>query len=302
MKSYPFSSVNAINVQALVDDADEIDSLQRNIADLLQWREAGLPSPRTYSERVSGVLSRTEADLNAVAPSANQLYHTSLVFGEAVEAVATANSRDMLTESKSERVSEVLLLQGELETAGLYLRWIVEMLRPLIPLSEKARRWLTSDRSRLHELPTRQGRLFYVSAGILAYSVVSWAATIFAGWYPQTTPYFPPYFLLLVSTSHGAQALPGILPYDIGITGLAEVVVLLGAELLFVIHFAHTLVRLHAVQVDFERRWQDERRKVESDERRLFNDFFSNQVLPRRSTFPVGGQCRAASHPPLEWW
>jgi hypothetical protein len=299
MESYPFSSVTSISVQSLADDAKEIDSLRHNLADLVRWRDAGLPVPRAYENRVRRALNRAEADLSAIASGAHQLHYSSMVFDEALKSVGVAKERNILSEVGSERVREMLLLQGELETAVVYLRWIVQMLRPLIPLGDKAKRWLTTDRSRLRELPPRRRQVFYISLGVLAYSVASWVATIFVAWYPQTTPFFPPGFLLLVSTPHGAQALPGILPYDVGTSGLVEAVVLLGAEMAFVAHFIDVLLKLHRIEVDFDRRWQDERHRVELNEERLFHGFFSKEVLQRSRSLPDLGP---GDSPGSGWW
>jgi hypothetical protein len=271
MKPNPFVSITADRIQALVIDSAEIELLYRDQPALLRWRDAGFPVPLEYADRVKKALVRTSEDLAAVRPGATRLRWTALLFGLADDSLTKGLQYEILAGGRVQRAEQVLLLQYHLELVVFNVRRLVAMLPRLTPLGEKAIRWLGSDRMRLRQLPARQRSLLYVSVAVCAYSVLSWIATIAVAWYPAATPFFPPGFLLIISTPQGGQALPGILPASLGYSGLVTAVVFLAAELAFVVHGIDLIFKLHRIEVDFNRLWQEEYSKLEDGEERALH-------------------------------
>ena len=271
MKPNPFASITADRIQGLVNDSAELELLYRDQPALLRWRDAGFPVPLEYAERVKKALVRTSEDLAAIRPGATRLRWTALLFGLADDSITKGLQYEILVGGRVQRAEQVLLLQYHLELVVFNIRRLVAMLPRLTPLGQKALRWLGSDRMRLRQLPARQRLWLYVSVAVCAYSVLSWVATIAVAWYPVATPFFPPGFLLIISTPQGGQALPGILPSGLGYSGLVIVVVFLAGELAFVVHGIDLIFKLHRIEVDFSRLWQEEYSRLEDGEERALH-------------------------------
>src|SRR5208282_817160 len=230
-RTNPLTLITSERVRELEIDVGELEHLKENLS---RWIYDEIPLPTGYPAQVAATLARINDRLATIRPGLAHFPWTR----EFLDIVLKSNKRglklniEMGTREIRIWATAIVLLHSQLDVGSVYLHRLLEMLPRNVKLAEETKlfweQWTTS---RLHELPTRERRWFYIWTAIGLYGIATLAVTYAAVWFPILFRILPSFLFPLVLTSQGLQAYPGILPPGLGYSSLVVLAVIFATEI-----------------------------------------------------------------------